>query len=328
MFGIQVVLFLVLFGIMAFLVMVQQFCYYSFVDAKIHTETKMDDWFYLVCSIIITIVIFFGSYVGGKKLFSSEDINGYKSKAVNDYTKDQKYKSTLAQLNIARNELYSNMSDCLECKSIEAQYNAKKVVAVRSANPQWQKNADREAANKNKDIERQKQIKIAEALGKANASVIENRKAIQSRVANLEAQLEAHKDRIDKKDNEEDNKEKGKESQNNTLAGLEAIFTQSLLFLIRYLILAAYKEENKRIVQTSKFLNISEALSRYLGNYFKANKMKGELKAKIKEKERISRIASQIAEMEAAAGDDYHLIKDIDNVEDAMQILLNQKKKP
>ena len=55
MFGIQVVLFLVLFGIMAFLVMVQQFCYYSFVDAKIHTETKIDDWFYLVCSIIMLI---------------------------------------------------------------------------------------------------------------------------------------------------------------------------------------------------------------------------------------------------------------------------------
>lgn len=328
MFAIQAILFLVLFGIMAFLVLAQQFFYYSFVDAKIHTETKKDDYLYLAGAIIITIIIFFGSFVGGKALFSSENINGYKSQASNDYSKDAKYQATWKQLETAKRELYNNMADCLECKSIEAQYEAKKVVAKKSSRPDWQKTANIEAENRNKEIERTKQMKIAEALSKSNASLIENRKRIQSRVGDLEAQLEAHKQRIDKKDSEEDNKELSKKSQNNKLAGLEAIFTQSLLFIIRYLIMAAYKQENKRIVQTSRFLSLSEALNKYLGNWFKANKIKSELRAKIKEKERISKIANEIAQMEANAGDDYHLIKDVDNVEEAMQILLEEKKKP
>lgn len=114
--------------------------------------------------------------------------------------------------------------------------------------------------------------------------------------------------------------------------------------------MVAYKEENKRIVQTSRFLSLSEALSKYFGNWLKSIKEQGELAAKREEQERIVRlelnrkknellseiakkkniakIADEIAKIEKEAGDNYHLIKDVENVEQAMEILLNQKKKP
>jgi len=204
---------------------------------------------YIALSIVIVLGDMKGAKHGGKKHF------GYKPQKIEDYTQDPKFKEKGTYRAKLEKEKQDNidkyatsLKNCIPCAAIKASY-AAKIAAKRKSLRHSNKPQDQNwIANVNKSVNAEIiaiQAEETAAVSAAKAKIEFTRDSIDalyvSRINATDTTLAALTSGIDKHNDGEDIKKGEREKQIDQFAVGVAPFTQALLFILRVLLIGAFR---------------------------------------------------------------------------------------
>lgn len=206
------------------------------------TETILDDIFYSLGIIAITIALVYGGNQGDKLMFHSA--NSYEPN-IEEYTQNKDYlekksrkESISNEKKIATERADKAVADCAECKVIEGNYQSKirkvlnsKITRYKPSEANWAASKNAKIESQAKDIEAEMNGKIQSARGRVELKRDSIIQSLGSMFFSADTSIASHQIKIDSANKSEIGKRDERIISNNFFAGLLVVITQLLCFI-------------------------------------------------------------------------------------------------